>query len=130
MKKAQQIITQAKERFTAAKVQTTVKPERRTKNLENRFEEGTYYRIIMRPRSNFVSVRSETPTGLNKIQQINGKAPNGQWSTQSWLVRKDGARIENEVLIGDTKAIRSLLKALNGIVQRTKGDEFKVIENK
>jgi hypothetical protein len=101
--------------------------ERRTQNIDKRFSEGSYYRIIVRPREDFKSFKSETPTINNTIQQINGKNAEGQWSTQSWLIHKDGAHIDSGKLVPDNKAVRRLLQVLDGHVVHIKDDVFQLV---
>jgi len=102
--------------------------ERRKQNVTYRFKEGSYYRINVRDRDEFIQFKSETPTGNNTIQQINGKRADGIWCTQSWLIKKEAAHIESDKLIADKKAAKKLLQVLDGKIHFVEGDIFQLVD--
>lgn len=101
--------------------------DRRKMSKVVRFDEGSYYRINVRMREEFIEFRVEEIDGPQSIQQVIGKMPNGQWSTQSWLIHKNVAHIESNTIIADSKAVKRLLHALDGTIEYVAPDIFQLV---
>jgi len=102
--------------------------DRRKKNIELRLPKGTYFRINVRPRNQFVEFNSEYVDKDNGIQQIVGKKPTGEWLTQSWIIDKSAAHVKSGALIADTKSVSKLLMVLDGSIKHIEGDVFELTD--
>ncbi len=100
--------------------------ERRAKNIETRFGQGEYFRIIIRPSSDFIKLRMEASADADVIQQINGKRADGRWNTQSWLIHKSAAHLEADKLVADNQHAKKLLQALDHKMVLIEKDTFKI----
>jgi hypothetical protein len=87
--------------------------------------EGNFYRIIVRPKSEFVSFRNHDIGEKGHLQRIAGRRKSGSWDTQAWLIAKTDAHVSNGTLIGDTSDAKKLLVKLQGKPKKIKGDIFK-----
>lgn len=85
---------------------------------------GDYYRIVVRPKSDFVTFRYQDVGEKGHLQRLAGKRSSGSWSTQAWLISKSDAHVADNVLVADSKAARDLLMILGSEPRRKKGDLF------
>src|SRR5205085_3361423 len=85
---------------------------------------GEFYRIVVRPKEEFVTFRTQDVGKPGGIERVAGKRQSGSWSTQAWLVSKQDAHIEGDKLIPDTTDARNLLAKLGSEPMHTKGDVF------
>jgi hypothetical protein len=86
--------------------------------------EGTFYRITVRPKEDFVTFRTQDVGDPGHIERVAGKRPSGSWATQAWLVSKQDAHVEGGKLIPDTADARDLLARLGSEPVRVTGDVF------
>jgi len=86
---------------------------------------GDYYRIVVRPKEEFVTFRNQDVGDPGHIQRIAGKRSSGSWSTQAWLVSKEDAHIEKDILRPDSKDAKALLDHLGSQPEHIKADIFK-----
>lgn len=86
--------------------------------------EGDYYRIVVRPKGQFVTFRNHDIGQKGHIQRLAGKRSNGSWDTQTWLVSKEDAHIESDKLVPDTEDARELLEKLGSEPKHIKADIF------
>ena len=86
---------------------------------------GNYYRIVVRPKTQFVAFRTQDVGDPSGLQRVAGQRSSGAWSTQAWLVSKQDAHVTNNRLVGDSKNARQLLAALGAKPVRAEGDVFK-----
>lgn len=86
---------------------------------------GKFYRIEVRPKSDFVSFRIQDVGQKGGLERLAGKRPSGSWGTVSWLISKDDAHTERGKLIIDDKKAKSALKQIRGPIVHVKGDVFK-----
>lgn len=57
--------------------------------------EGKYYRIVVRPKEEFVTFRyHDVGEKDGDLQRLAGKRASGSWNTQAWLINKNSAHIE------------------------------------
>jgi len=84
---------------------------------------GDFYRIVVRPKSEFVDFRYHDVGDEKGIERLAGKRAAGTWDTQAWFISKRFAHIENGKLIGDTADAREVI-AQAGPVTFKEGDIF------
>ena len=85
---------------------------------------GEYYRIVVRPKEEFVAFRTQDTGTPGHIERVAGKRQSGSWSTQAWLVSKDDAHRDGNRLVPDTADVRDLLARLGSAPVHVKGDIF------
>jgi hypothetical protein len=85
---------------------------------------GKFYRIVLRPKEEFVLFRNQDVGRSGHIERLAGKRANGRWATQSWLISKQDAHRSDGTLVGDTAAARKVLGALRTKPKLVKGDIF------
>jgi hypothetical protein len=86
--------------------------------------EGEFYRIVVRPKEEFVTFRTQDVGGPGHVERVAGKRQSGSWDTQAWLVSKQDAHIEGDMLVPDTSDARDLLARLGSEPRHVKGDIF------
>lgn len=99
-------------------------PEGRARAKLGSTGKGEYYRIVVRPKEQFVTFRNQDVGDPGGLQRVAGKRNSGSWSTQAWLVSKKDAHIENETLVADSQDAKELLEGLSSVPQHDKGDIF------
>jgi hypothetical protein len=87
--------------------------------------DGAFYRIMVRPKEQFVTFRTQDVGGPGHIERVAGKRPSGSWDTQAWLVAKEDAHIDSGKLIPDTVEARDLFAKLGSEPVHVKGDIFR-----
>lgn len=85
---------------------------------------GDYYRIIVRPSSQFRSFMTQDVGDPGGIQRVAGHRASGSWATQAWLVSKKFAHVSGDTLVADDSDAKDLLKNLGSEPVRKKGDVF------
>ena len=85
---------------------------------------GDYYRIVVRPKDDFVTFRYQDVGEPGHLQRLAGKRNSGSWSTQAWLVSKEDAHISDNLLVPDSQDAKDLLKKLGSEPKHQKGDIF------
>ena len=85
---------------------------------------GEFYRIVVRPKTEFVTFRTQDVGKPGGIERLAGKRPSGSWATQAWLVSKEDAHVEGDRLVPDTADARSLFAELGSEPRHVKGDLF------
>ena len=86
---------------------------------------GKYYRVEVRPKSEFISFRTQDVGRKGHIQRIAGKRTSGSWSTVTWLIGKEDAHVQDGRLVADTPGARQLMAQLGSRPVHTQGDRFK-----
>jgi len=85
---------------------------------------GNYYRIVVRPRSEFISFRIHDVGRPGGLLRIAGRRSSGSWATQAWLVDKRMAHIKAGYLVADSPDAAGLLMSLRSAPVHEKGDIF------
>lgn len=85
---------------------------------------GGYYRINVRPKEQFVTFRTQDVGRPGHTQRIAGKRRSGRWDTQTWLVSKEDAHMEDGRLVIDVKKAKQTLGQVRGPISHVKGDVF------
>jgi hypothetical protein len=86
--------------------------------------QGDYYHVEVRPRSDFVSFRTQDVGDPGHIQRVAGKREGGSWATVKWLIGKEDAHVSGDSLVGDTSEAMDLLKKLGSKPVHKSGDRF------
>ncbi len=115
---------QATWRAMTPRKRALAQPQGRSRALPGTQGGGEYYRIVVRPKSDFVMFRYHDIGEKGHLQRLAGKRSSGSWATQSWLVGKTDAHVVGGVLVADTKDARDLLMRLGSEPKHEKGDVF------
>ena len=99
-------------------------PQGRGRKKPGNTGEGKFFRIEVRPSSEFVTFRNQDVGEPGGIERLAGKRESGSWSTVSWLVSKNFAHIEGERLVPDHPDAKSLFDDLGSTPKHVKGDVF------
>ena len=100
-------------------------PQGRARQKPGTTGKGNFYRIEVRPKSEFVTFRNQDVGKKGGLERLAGKRSSGSWDTVSWLISKKDARIKSgHLVITDPKA-RTALKQISGHITHVKGDVFK-----
>ena len=86
---------------------------------------GKYFHVAVRPKSEFVTFRTQDVGEPGHIQRVAGKRSSGSWDTVKWLISKDDAHMEKGRLVPDTADARKTLDRLGATPMHVKGDTFK-----
>ncbi len=86
---------------------------------------GAYYRVEVRPKSEFVSFRTQDVGRKGHIQRVAGKRSSGSWATATWLISKEDAHVRSDRLVADSAAARNVLDNLGSRPVHKSGDRFK-----
>ena len=77
-------------------------PQGRTRRRPGSTGKGLYYRIAVRPKSDFVSFRTQDVGRPGHIQRVAGRGASGSWGTVTWLIGKEDAHLERGRLVAET----------------------------
>jgi hypothetical protein len=86
---------------------------------------GSYYRVVVRPKSEFVTFRTHDIGRSGHTQRIAGKRSSGSWATHTWLIAKNDAYVKNGHLKADNKKVKNILQNLRGPIKKLKGNIFR-----
>ena len=100
-------------------------PEGRCTEEARSRQRGKYYRVDVRPKSEFISFRTQDVGRKGHIQRIAGKRSSGSWSTVTWLISKDDAHIQSGKLVPDSADARKLIDKLVSRPVHMQADRFK-----
>lgn len=86
---------------------------------------GKFYRIEVRPKSEFTSFRNQDVGKKGHLERLAGRRSSGSWATVSWLVSKQDAHKRGKHLVITTPKVRqSVEKGTYGPIKHVKGDIF------
>jgi len=85
---------------------------------------GDYYHVEVRPRSDFVSFRTQDVGERGHIQRVAGQRESGSWATVKWLIDKNDAHVSGDSLVGDTSEAKDVIKQLGSKPVHKRGDLF------
>lgn len=86
--------------------------------------EGEYYRIVVRPKWDFVDFRYHDVGETGHIQRLAGLRKNGHWATHAWLIGKTDAHLYGGRIIADSEGAKEVLENLSSEPVQIKGDLF------
>ena len=115
---------QAKWRSMSSRQRSLAQPEGKERAKPGTTGEGSYYRIVVRPKEQFTSFRTQDVGDPGGLQRITGRRSSGSWATQAWLISKEYAHIEGGELVADNEETKELLKSLGSQTVHEKGDIF------
>lgn len=115
---------QATWRGMSSRQHSLAQPEGRGRAKPGTTGGGEYFRIVVRPKEEFVTFRYHDIGKVGHIQRLAGKRSSGSWATQAWLIGKDDARLKGETLIAVTKDAQTILGELGSKPVHDKGDIF------
>lgn len=123
---ARENIKKAREKWQSMspRQRSRAQPEGRSRAKPGTGGEGDYYRIVVRPKYQFTSFRTQDVGEPGGLQRIAGHRRSGSWSTQAWLVSKDYAHVKGDELIPDKKDAKELFEKLGSKPEHEKGDIF------
>lgn len=100
-------------------------PQGRSRKKPGTTGEGKFYRIEVRPKSEFTSFRVQDVGKRGGLERLAGRRGSGSWGTATWLISKRDAHVtkDKKLVIDDEKA-RSFLKQISGKITHLKGDIF------
>ena len=99
-------------------------PEGRSRTKPGRGGEGDYYHIGVRPKSEFVTFRTQDVGDPGGLQRVAGKRESGSWDTVKWLVSKDFAHVEKGKLVADHNDAKSLFEDLGSTPKQVRENYF------
>lgn len=85
---------------------------------------GQYYRIVIRPKSEFSSFRAHDVGRKGHVIRLVGRRKTGSWDTQAWFISKKDAHVANGVLVADEISAKKVLANLRTKPKRVRGDVF------
>ena len=125
-KAARENIKKAQEKWEemSSQERAMAQPEGRGRARPGVKGEGDFFRIIVRPKEEFITFRNQDVGKPGHIQRLSGHRKSGSWDTQAWLISKEDAHIENNKLIPDTEDAKEVLAELGSEPVYVKGDIF------
>lgn len=129
---ARENIKKAQEKWQSMsrRQRTLAQPEGKGRAEPGTTGKGNYYRIIVRPKEQFTSFRTQDVGDPGGLQRVTGRRSSGSWATQAWLVSKDYAHVEGDTLVADSKEARDLIGSLGSQPVHKKGDIFTAKDRK
>ncbi len=98
-------------------------PEGESREKPGEGKSGKYYRIEVRPRTEFKTFRYHDVGEPGHIQRLAGQRDDGTWEDQAWLVSRKDAHIANHFLEADTDDAKNILE-LYGPAHQVEGNIF------
>lgn len=87
--------------------------------------EGKYYRIVTRPKGQFVTFRTQDVGRPGHVLRLSGKRPSGSWDTQAWLISKEDAHVKGNRIVPETAEAKKVIETLGSAPIHVKADIFK-----
>ncbi|MFN3165019.1 MAG: hypothetical protein ACE37N_16440 [Pseudohongiellaceae bacterium] len=117
---------QRKWQSMSSRQRAIAQPEGRDRAKPGTQGDGDYYRIIIRPKSDFTSFRTHDVGRDGHTQRLSGRRSSGSWATHAWLIHKADAEVDDQgYLRGKTDGVKKVLRNLRTVPRRTRGDLFK-----
>lgn len=99
-------------------------PEGRGRQKPGATGRGQYYRIMVRPKEEFITFRIQDVGRKGHTERLAGKRASGSWDTEAWLVNKKDAHVEKNKLVIDNPQTKTILKQVRGPIMHKRGDIF------
>src|SRR3989344_6584940 len=90
---------QAKWKSMTKRQHTLAQPQGRGRKKPGTTGKGKFYRIEVRPKSEFTSFRVQDVGEKGGLERLAGRRSSGSWDTATWLVEKKDAHVKNGHLI-------------------------------
>lgn len=105
---------------------TLAQPQGRIRKKPGSTGRGRFYRVMVRPKGEFVSFRVQDVGKKGGLERLAGRRSSGSWDTVSWLVGKNAARVTSNGQLKITgKKEKTALKQIRGPIVHVKGDIFR-----
>ena len=104
---------------------TLAQPQGRGRAKPGTTGKGHFYRIEVRPKSEFVTFRVQDVGQKGGLERLAGKRSSGSWDTVTWLVEKKDAKVKDGHLMVTGAKAKSVLKNISGHIYHVKGDVFR-----
>jgi len=114
----------ARWRSMTSRQRALAQPQGRSRRRPRSTGKGKYFRIAVRPKTGFVSFRTQDVGRPGHIQRVAGRRASGSWGTVTWLIGKEDAHVEDGKLVGDTRDAKDLIKKLGSKPVHIRGDRF------
>ncbi len=86
---------------------------------------GRYYRIVLRPKEQFASFKTQDIGRRGHTLRLAGRRQSGSWDTEAFLVSKQDAHIEADRLVPNDPKTRELFRGqLSTVPRHVRGDIF------
>ena len=108
----------------SSRQRAVAQPEGRARSKPGSKGEGDYYHIMVRPKREFTSFRTQDVGREGHAQRVAGRRSSGSWDTQKWLISKEDAHVDGDVLVADTDEAEQILNQLQTKPKLVKGDLF------
>jgi hypothetical protein len=105
-------------------------PQGRARKKPGTGGKATYYRIVVRPKSEFSSFRSHDVGRKGHVIRLAGKRKSGTWDTHAWLIGKEDAKISGNTLVGTSASVKKVLSQLRTKPRRVRGFIFEAKSRK
>lgn len=117
---------QAAWKSMSPRARALAQPQGRGRKKPGSTGKGKFYRIMVRPKSEFTSFRVQDVGAKGGLERLAGRRSSGSWDTVSWLVEKKDAKVmpNGQLHIIGAKA-KSVLKSISGHIYHVKGDIFR-----
>jgi len=99
-------------------------PQGRSRKKPGTGGKGKFYRVVVRPKSEFTTFRNHDVGKKGHIERLAGKTKAGGWATQAWLIAKTDAKVSNGHLVGKTAGARAVISKLRTKPKKFRGDIF------
>ncbi len=116
---------QAKWRGMTKRQHSLAQPDGRSRRKPGTGSAAKFYRIVIRPKKEFVSFRNQDVGRKGHLERLSGRRSSGSWGTVSWLVSKrDAHRSGKNLIITTSKVRQAIEKGTRGPIVHVKGDIF------
>ena len=116
---------QAKWKSMTSRARAIAQPQGRARKKPGTTGKGKFYRVVVRPKSEFTSFRNHDVGKKGHVERLAGRRASGSWATQAWLISKKEATVKGDTLIGKNKDVKDVLAKLQSKPKIIKGDVFK-----
>jgi hypothetical protein len=114
----------AKWQSMSSREHARAQPEGRARARPGTKGSGSYYHVMVRPKSGFSSFRTQDVGRPGHSQRVAGRRPSGSWATVKWLISKNDAHVEGSRLVADTRDAMKVLDRLGSTPIHERGDRF------
>jgi len=126
-KASQKNIVQAQKKWKSMthRQHALAQPQGRSRKMVGMGGTGNFYRIEVRPKSQFTSFRVQDVGKKGGIERLAGRRSSGSWNTHTWLIAKNLAHKQGTFLVSDNKDVEKVFAQLGSQPKHVKGDIFK-----
>jgi len=115
---------QARWREMSPQQRARTQPQGRSRQKPGSTGKGSYYHVAIRPKTDFVTFRTQDVGEPGHVQRVAGKRSSGSWATVAWLISKEDAHVTKGELRPNTPGAREVLNKLGAKPVQVKGDRF------